>query len=73
MHESHNRGPAGKVLSLLRDQTENQRLKGEVTLVIAPGKETDLLVGEQLKKEGFDKKDAAVLVNMVRVAETLNQ
>lgn len=72
MHESHHRGPVGKVLSLLREQSETQRLKGEVTLVIAPGVESDNFLGEQLKKEGFDKKDASVTVNMLRVAETLN-
>ena len=47
-------------------------MKGEITLVIAPGVESDNFLGDQLKKEGFDKKDASVTVNMLRVAETLN-
>ena len=73
MHESHNRGPVAKVLTQFREETESSRLKGEVTLVIAPGKEADQYLGESLKKEGFSKKDASVTVNMVKVAETLNQ
>lgn len=46
MHESHHRGAVGKVLTVLREKTENQRLKGEVTIVIAPGVEAENFLGD---------------------------
>jgi len=40
--------------------------------VISPGVSDEQIAGETMKKEGFEKKDLNVNVNMLRVAESLN-
>lgn len=52
--------------------SEGSRIKGEVTIVLSPGVSDEQIAGETMKKEGYEKKDLNVNVNMLRVAESLN-
>lgn len=53
--------------------TEGGRLKGEVTLVLAPGEDEVGKISAEAKGLGFDiSKDSQVNVSMLSVAETLN-
>lgn len=54
--------------------TEGGRLKGEVTLVVAPGEDATGKLHAEAKGLGFDiSKDSQVNVSMLSVAETLDK
>ena len=59
MHERHFRDTVTKVLSQLEEEAEGSRLRGEVTLVIAPFEEADTEADQALRSTGFDpRRDA---------------
>mmetsp|Transcript_4366 Transcript_4366/g.7373 ORF Transcript_4366/g.7373 Transcript_4366/m.7373 type:complete len:396 (-) Transcript_4366:46-1233(-) len=72
-HERNLRDGAQRVRQQIEEHTEGARLKGEVTLVLAPwaeeGEERLILQGQQ-----FDpNRDAQVRVDIMRVAKKLNE
>lgn len=54
LHETHYRGPVGKVLEQIQEQTEGSKLKGEVTLLLAPGDDENRRQAEEARGLGFD-------------------
>lgn len=73
MHETHFRGQVGKVLEEIMELTESARLKGELTLVVAPGTDVQSEMETLAKGTGFDPtNESEVKCNILKVAETLD-
>ena len=53
-YETHHRGTLTQVMEQLSEQTEGSRLKGEVTMVVAPGISEELEIQKITKGTGFD-------------------
>ena len=66
-HETHYRGTIEQILEQLSDQAEGSRLKGEVTMVLAPSSTSEELeIQDLIKGSGFDpKKDSMQKVNAI--------
>lgn len=72
-HEQHFRDGVQRVRSQLEESSEGSRLKGEITLVISPWKEDEELE-QLLRGQKFNpNKDAQVKVNILTVAQRLNE
>ena len=73
LHETHYRGEVSKLRAQLEEQAEGKKLKGEVTLVIAPPVEDDEAMFKQAKGSGFDAlRDAEIKCNILTVAKQLD-
>lgn len=71
--ETHYRGPVGEVRRDLEDKIEGSKMKGEVTLVVAPCEDQEEYMAEVAKGTGFDpKRDSKVTINIIEVARALN-
>ena len=53
-HETHYRGSLAEVMEQLQERSEGNRLRGEVTMVLAPGSSEDEQIAEIAKGTGFD-------------------
>ena len=75
MHEAHYSGTVTQVFDDLQKAHEDKRIKGEVTIVLAPALKNEAQEMEtDLKRQGFDlSKDAHLTVNVLKVAQTLDQ
>lgn len=73
LHETHYRGQVGKVLEQMTDLSEAKKLKGEVTLVIAPGTDLQMELESMAKGSGFDPtNESEVKCNILKIAQTLD-
>jgi len=71
--ETHYRGPVSEIRQELEDKIEGSKMKGEVTLIVAPGEDQEEYMAEIAKGSGFDpKRDSKVNVNIIEMAKTLN-
>ena len=52
--ETHYRGRIERIIEDLSIKSEGSRLKGEVTVVLAPGSSEDLEIQQIVKGSGFD-------------------
>eukprot|EP00354_Favella_ehrenbergii_P003883 CAMPEP_0170458720 /NCGR_PEP_ID=MMETSP0123-20130129/5604_1 /TAXON_ID=182087 /ORGANISM="Favella ehrenbergii, Strain Fehren 1" /LENGTH=92 /DNA_ID=CAMNT_0010722979 /DNA_START=892 /DNA_END=1170 /DNA_ORIENTATION=- len=70
--ETHHRGTLEQVMEQLSEKSEGSRLKGEVTMVIAPGVSEELELQKITKGTGFDaQRDAIQKVNAIEIARQL--
>ena len=71
-HETHYRGTVKKVLDELQQIREDGKLKGEITLVIAPGEDKEAKVASEAKGMGFDvSRDSEIKVDILQMCRTL--
>ena len=73
MNETHYRGEVSKVRSEIEAKIEGSRLKGEVTIVVAPGADEELENAKAVKGSGFDPvRDSQLDINVIKTAKILN-
>ena len=71
--ETHYRGSLAQVMEQLMLKSEDSRLKGEITMVLAPGVSEDAIMQQIVKGTGFDtRRDAVQKVNVIEIAKHLN-
>ena len=71
--ETHYRGKVSEIRQQMEEKSEGQKLKGEVTLILAPGEDEEQYMAEIAKGTGFDpKRDSKVNVNIIEIARQLN-
>ena len=74
LHERHLRDSVKRVREQLAAETEGARLKGEVTLVLAPFAAPDTEADQALRASGFDaRRDGRVQLDLISVAKRLNE
>lgn len=74
MHEAQYRGHVSKLYSDLQEIHEGNKIKGEVTIVIAPAVGEDETLFERQAGSGFDPlRDAEIKCNILTVARNLNK
>ena len=72
-HETHYRGGVKDIREELEQKIEGTRMKGEVTLILAPGEDQEEYMAEVAKGTGFDpKRDAKLTINIIDLARSLN-
>lgn len=71
--ETHYVGTIKSVIEELLEKTEGSRLKGEVTMVLAPGSSEELEIQKIAKGTGFDpQRDSLQKVNAIEIAKKLD-
>jgi len=71
--ETSYRGPVAEVRVELEEKLEGSKMKGEITLVVAPGDDQEEYMAEVAKGTGFDpKRDSKLTINIIEVAKALN-
>ena len=72
-HETHFRGNVEDVREEIELKIEGSRMKGEVTMVLAPGVNEEKYMAEVAKGTGFDtKRDAKLTINIIDMAKALD-
>ena len=66
MNETHFRGDVSNVRTEIETKIEGSRLKGEVTIVVAPGIDEELENAKAVKGSGFDPvRDSKTTINVI--------
>lgn len=71
-HEQHFRDTVERVMEQLVDQNDGQRIKGEITMVLAPWKEDDEYIKLTRGYQFDPEKDGRLNCNVLDIAKKLD-